>query len=219
MMKTAKDIMITKVISVKPETPLVEAVNLILKGHFTGLPVIDNTKHVVGVLTEFDLVMKDSSIYLPTFIKLFENIDIYKKNSSPIQDDLKRIFNTKVSEVMNKEPLTLLETTKLEEVAQTFAEHHRVDPIPIVNKENLLTGIISRSDLIKMFDVSHLALENSSLKRDIDKNVKHFINHFEKSFVVVSKYRTHFWFTISASFTILGFIIAWAWIIRISPAP
>src|SRR3989338_10696788 len=115
-MKTAKDLMTKKVISVNPDTLLVEAINMVFKYNFNGLPVVDNANRLVGILTEYDLVIKGSSIHLPTLIKLFSELDLYKKDKGLIKNDLEKIFKAKVSEAMNADPLTLQETATLEEV-------------------------------------------------------------------------------------------------------
>ncbi|HLD34524.1 MAG TPA: CBS domain-containing protein, partial [Patescibacteria group bacterium] len=67
---TVKDFMQIKVISVKPETPVVSAVRLLYANNLKGLPVIDNEQKVVGIFTEYDLIAKSSSINLSVFLKL-----------------------------------------------------------------------------------------------------------------------------------------------------
>ena len=91
-MATVSSMMTKKVISVHPETPLIEATNILLKDNFSGLPVVDNENHLVGIVTEYDLVIKGSSVHLPTLIKLLSQFDLYKKDQGLIKEDLKKIF-------------------------------------------------------------------------------------------------------------------------------
>ena len=51
-----KDFMQTKIISVKPETPVVSAVRLLYTNKLKGLPVVDNEQKVVGIFTEYDVI-------------------------------------------------------------------------------------------------------------------------------------------------------------------
>jgi CBS domain-containing protein len=56
--KTAKDIMTTRVVTVKPSTPIADAARLLVRRKISGVPVVeekDKTK-VVGILTEADLL-------------------------------------------------------------------------------------------------------------------------------------------------------------------
>ena len=54
-----KEIMTKKVISVTPETPLVEAAKLLNDHGFNGVPVIDGKRQLVGILTQYDLIEKE----------------------------------------------------------------------------------------------------------------------------------------------------------------
>lgn len=122
-----------------------------LEGGFGGLPVVNKDSVVVGILTDYDLTIKGSALHLPTFLKLLKEFEIYKKDSSLIKDDLEKILKMSVADAMNEEPLVLQEGASIEEAVKTFGEHHRVNPIPIVDKDNKLVGILSRRDIIKLF--------------------------------------------------------------------
>lgn len=217
-MKTVQDIMTNKVVSINPDISMVEAVNVLLKNGFNGLPVIDKDQKLVGIITEYDLVIKGSSVYLPTFIKFFKELDLYKKDKKLIKKDFEAILNTKVQDAMNRDPLTIFEDASLEEAVKTFGEHHKVNPIPVLSRENKVVGIISRSDMIKFFRVP--SLENtgpidSTDQRELDKKVNLFLKHLESQFVLVKKSRTRLWLAASILFAVVGYIIAWALIIRI----
>ncbi len=203
--------MTKNVISVRPETSLVEAANLLLKHQFNGLPVIDNQNKVVGVITEYDLILKGTAIHLPTFLKIFQELELYKKGSEPIRADLKKIFGLKVSEVMNSEPLVLVADTSILKITEAFTQHHRVNPIIIVDSVNTLVGVISRHDLLKFLgDPAMEPLPDDN----VDKQVDQFLNNYENKFTLVSKVRTRWWLIASVLFAVAGFIIAFALILR-----
>lgn len=123
MQDSVKSLMSSNVISVLPETSIITAIDIILSNNFNGVPVADKTGILVGIITKYDLIVKRDSV----------------------RDDMT------VKEVMNKEPLVLQEDVSLEDAVRAFSEHHRVDPIPVINKEQRLVGIISRYDLVKLF--------------------------------------------------------------------
>jgi CBS domain-containing protein len=56
--KTAKDIMTTRVVTVKPSTPIANAARLLVRRKISGVPVVDekDKTKVVGILTEADLL-------------------------------------------------------------------------------------------------------------------------------------------------------------------
>lgn len=51
-----EEFMTVNPVTVTPDMPVVEAADLILKGHFSGLPVVDEQNRVVGVVTVTDLI-------------------------------------------------------------------------------------------------------------------------------------------------------------------
>ena len=214
-MKTAKEIMTQNVISVNPETSVVEAVNIFLKHNFNGLPVTTQGGYLVGILTEQDLIIRGTSIHLPTFIKLFQQIDLYKKDSALIKEDLKKILELKVEDIMNKEPFCLEEGASIFQVVDAF-ENKLVNPVPVVNKDKILIGIISRYDLLKFMGDAEVNMNNIADQENMDKNINTFIDNFDKKFILVSKARTKWWLVASILFAILGFAIAYALILRLN---
>ena len=143
--------MTTKVISVYPETMLTEATKLITEHNFDGLPVISKDGHLVGILTEYDLINKTSSLSASFLERILS--DIYTTKEEDGSDDKKTVAELTVQDIMNPEPLTLTEDATLEEVIQTFRSHHRVNPIPIVNSSRQVVGIISRFDVLRPLNI------------------------------------------------------------------
>lgn len=214
----AGDIMTRKLITVKPEDLVVYAAKLLSENGFNGLPVVDVQNNLIGILTEYDLISQGNALHLPTLINILGNIDIYKKDKSLVKDDLKNLLTLKVKDVMNPEPLTIEADAWIQELSDLFAHHHRVNPIPVIDKNKKLVGIVSRFDLIKLFAGEEMHAQTSEPEgADIDKRVDRFIDRFEKRFVLVSKIRTKYlWPIISLTFAIVGFIIAFAIIIRVA---
>ncbi len=213
-MATVNELMTKKVISVGAETPLIEAANILSKYSLNGLPVVDKDNVLVGIVTDYDLIVKGTSIHLPTFIKLMSQIDLYKKDKSLIKDDLRKVLEIKVSEAMNNDPLVLSDGASVEEAVNAFAEHHRVNPIPVIDSQKKVIGILSRHDLNKLLKSSGFFLEGGEKERDIDKEVNSFINNFDREFVFVSKSQTRLWLVSSLISGAVGFIIAWLWVLN-----
>ena len=146
-----KDIMTIKVISVSPNTPVVDAAKIITEHNFVGLPVTDGEDHLLGILTEYDLITKTSSLNVSFLQKIIS--DLYPKDQAPSLDGEKSITELTVKDVMNPEPLTLKEDATFDDVIETFRAHHRVNPIPIVNGENKVVGIVSRFDILRPLNI------------------------------------------------------------------
>lgn len=213
-----KNIMTQQPYTVGPEDSVVYAAKILADHNFNGLPVVGADKALVGIVTEYDLISQGNAMHLPTLINVLGNIGVYKKDSSLVKDDLKNLLSLKVKDVMNTDPLTVEEDAWIQEVSDLFAHHHRVNPIPVVDKQKKLVGIVSRFDLIRLF-TDERAHQDVAVNHpeNLDKRVDNFINDFEKRFVFVSRTRTRYlWPILSLSFAIIGFIIAFSLILRIA---
>jgi len=143
------DIMTKKVVSVNPDTSLIEAAQIITEHNFDGLPVIDEEDRLLGIITEYDLISKKSIIYLPTLQIIIKNMPVIEKDKSQFRKDIELISSLTVKDVMNKNPITLSDKTNLKETVATFCKHHRINPIPVIDENNKVVGVISRFDILK----------------------------------------------------------------------
>src|SRR3989344_6473945 len=146
-----KNFMTKKVVSVNPDETLTTAAKILLKNNFDGLPVIDKSGKLLGLITEYNLVSKESAIHLPTFQIILQQLPVFKKDKSRFQKEIQKVSSLRVKNVMNTNPVTLNEKADYREAVKTFKRHHGINPIPIVNAEKKLVGIISRSDMLKIF--------------------------------------------------------------------
>lgn len=214
----AKDIMTRKPLTVSADTPLIDAARIMFEKNFNGIPVVDAGNKLIGLLTQQDLILHTNSIHLPTLIKLLSEIKVYKKDSSLVKDDLKKLLHLTVAGVMNHEPLTVDEGTPVDKVAEVFASHHAINPIPVVDTTGHLAGIVSRYDILKFFvgPSWNKASAPSTPHDQVDIQVNSFINEFESRFFLVSKSRTRLWLWLAIAFTIVGFSVAWFLILRVN---
>ena len=74
---------------------------------------------------------------------------IFEKNKTNLQKETDAINAIRVADVMNANPLTLSEDTTYQDALTSFRNHHRVNPIPIIDKERRVVGVISRYDMLK----------------------------------------------------------------------
>lgn len=146
-----KDIMTKNVVTLGPEVSLIEGAETIFKHDFDGLPIVDADNRVVGILTQYDMVAKGSAIHLPTFQKIITEMQVYKKDKASMAKDFQEVLSLKIKDVMNNNPLTLNQDTDIDEVIRTFSEHHKVNPIPVIDDNGRLVGVMSRFDIMRLF--------------------------------------------------------------------
>lgn len=147
---TAKDIMTKEVISAHSDTPILDVAKLLAEHNFDGIPITDPDNKLIGIVTEYDLINKTSAVHLPTLQVVLKNLPQFKKEEAHFQQE---ILSLKASDIMNKEPLTLTQDVSYEEIIKLFREHHRVNPIPVIDNDHKILGVISRFDVLRPFHV------------------------------------------------------------------
>lgn len=145
-----KDIMTKDVVTFDVQTSMSEAANLLISRGFTGAPVLKDGA-IVGIVTEADFFTRDQSLHLPTFLQLFSQIKIFKKDEQRFKQEFQRFLDTKVSDIMTTNLVSVDPDTTVEELAKIFVAK-RVNPIPVI-REGKLVGIVSRSDIVKIFQL------------------------------------------------------------------
>ena len=120
----AKDIMVSAVISVKPETETYEAIRLLVENNITGLPVVNDDMTLAGIVSEKDVLKL-----------LYYNGDGTDENVATVE------------KYMTKKVISFDENENLIEICDSFIKNH-FRRVPILSKGKLI-GIISRRDIIK----------------------------------------------------------------------
>lgn len=141
--------MTRKVVSVQDDMQLLDAYRIIARHRFDGVPVIDSKARLVGILTEYDVIAKESLVHLPTLQAISSQVRIYKKDASEWEKEVMILHALRVRDIMNPDPLTLPVTATFLEAVSAFQLHHRVNPIPIIDAKRHVVGVISRFDVLK----------------------------------------------------------------------
>jgi CBS domain-containing protein len=169
----AHQIMTRPVIAVTPETTIVEAANIMLQKHISGLPVVDATGKLVGVVSEGDFIRRSEIGTQRKRGRWLRFILGPGKSAS----DFVHEHGRKVSEVMTKTPLTITEDTALEEIVELM-EKNNVKRLPVI-REDRVVGIVSRANLLQA--VASLAREVPDPTADDDHIRNRVIDAMEKN--------------------------------------
>ena len=139
----ADQIMTRPVITVTPETTIVEAANTMLQRHISGLPVVDASGKLVGIISEGDFIRR-SEIGTQRQRGRFMRFIL---GSNGEAKDFVHEHGRKVGEIMTSEPHTIKEDTDLEKIVELM-ESNRVKRLPVMRGDKLV-GIVSRSNLLQ----------------------------------------------------------------------
>ncbi|MEM7581462.1 MAG: CBS domain-containing protein [Mastigocoleus sp.] len=152
MPKSVADIMTHNPTTVRQETPLQDAIKILAEKKISGLPVIDDTGNLVGVISETDLMWQETGVTPPAYIMLLDSV-IYLQNPATYERDLHKALGQTVGEVMSKNPITVSPEGSVKKAAQLM--HDRtIRRLPVVDSNGLLVGILTRGDIIKAMAAS-----------------------------------------------------------------
>ena len=143
---TARDLMNAPVACVMDETPLQEIAKLLLAEGISAAPVLDDAGHLVGIVSEGDLVRRRSGFSTGRrswWLDLFESdVDHNKELLNYIQH-----HGLRARDVMSHDVVTVEEDAPISTVAELL-EMHRIKRVPVLKGEKVV-GIVSRADLLK----------------------------------------------------------------------
>jgi len=145
-MLTAKDIMTTNIVTVSPETDVSQAARLLLEKHINGIPVVDSSGGIVGVLCQSDLIAQQKKISLPSLFTLLDGFISFSSTKN-LDMEFKKIAAIKVSEAMTADPITVSPDTVIEEIA-TLMVNRGFHTVPVI-QDGKLVGIIGKEDVLK----------------------------------------------------------------------
>ncbi len=144
--KKAKDFMTTNVIAVKENESIKHLFKIMDEGAILGVPVVDDKNHVIGMVTESDLIEHFTTLKAPRSINLLGGI-VYLDNIAEFNEKLKDHCAETVKDIMFESALTVTENATLLEVINLMSEK-KVSRLPVVSKKDELVGIITRSDIV-----------------------------------------------------------------------
>ena len=136
------EVMTREVTTVTPDVPLKDAAALLAAHKISGLPVVDASRRVVGVLSEEDILYKE--LGGPDEKGWLERLIEFRVP----EDD--KVSATTVGEAMSAPPITILPRRPLSEAASTMIEQG-VKRLPVVDVDGVLIGIVTRADLVRAF--------------------------------------------------------------------
>lgn len=152
--KRAKDIMTTDVIVANKNDIIANVANLLIKEKIGGLPVVDEENKVVGIISETDIMKKESHVDSPRMLNFIQGI-IFLDDMKKFEDDMKKfedemraIAAYKVEDLMSKDIITVNENDTFDYVANVMI-NKSINRVPVVDENNFLKGIICRYDIIK----------------------------------------------------------------------
>ncbi|NEP60677.1 MAG: CBS domain-containing protein [Symploca sp. SIO2G7] len=147
MSQTVAEVMTRDPIMVGPQTPIKEAIKLIAEQRISGLPVVDETGNLVGVISETDLLWQETGVEPPVYIMFLDSV-IYLENPARYDKELHKALGQTVGEVMSNEPNTVKPDQPLRKAAKLMQEKS-IRRLPVVDDSGKVIGILTPGDIVR----------------------------------------------------------------------
>ena len=145
-MLKVKDIMTKELITVSPATEITSAAKILLEKRINGLPVIDDSGKLVGILCQSDLVAQQKRIPIPSVYTLLDSF-IPLTSLRRIDKEVKKIAALKVEQAMTPDPVTIGPETDIEDVARLMVDK-KYHTLPVMDGDKIV-GIVGKEDVLK----------------------------------------------------------------------
>ncbi len=136
-----EDVMTREVLTVSPGASLKDAALMLVQHRISGLPVVDNQNHVLGVVSEADVLPKEAAGLLPSPLAWLPGFDT--------EVDRSKLEARLVGEAMTAPALTI-EASRPVSLAAKLMMERGINRLPVVEDRKLI-GIVTRADLVRAF--------------------------------------------------------------------
>jgi len=149
----ASDVMTADVETVTADDEVGEVLARLADVNFSGFPVVDEDDHVVGVVTEGDLVdlfeVDDRVLWIPIGIPPIVDTLTYAFDLPGDDVDIAAHADDPISSVMTADPVTVGVDATVDELLDLLANPEQdINRLPVVD-DGKLVGIITRQDLLR----------------------------------------------------------------------
>jgi CBS domain-containing protein len=169
----AHQIMTRQVITVATGASIVDAANIMLDKHISGLPVVNEAGLLVGIVSQGDFIRRAE---IGTQRKRGRWLKFLVGPGRAASDFIHE-RGRKVEEIMTSKPFTVTEDTTLEDIVELM-EHNNVKRLPVMRRDKLV-GIVTRSNLLQA--VAELARDVPDPTADDDHIRNHIITSIERT--------------------------------------
>jgi CBS domain-containing protein len=139
-------VMTDDVVRAEYGTPFKEVVRMLADHRISGLPVVDEDEHVIGVISETDLVAHQAQ----ATSRSEPGRGFRTLLTTTARRRAAKATARTAGRLMTEPPVTVHADDTIVEAARTMAER-QVERLPVIDEEDRLVGIVTRRDLLRVF--------------------------------------------------------------------
>jgi len=140
------DVMQTNVITIQTDMEIKEIARTLYDNKISGVPVVDSDGNLVGIVSEGDLLHKETNPQIPGVVGILGAL-IYYNGVKQYDSDLKKLIAVQASEIMTPNVIMINKEASIEEAASLMVSK-KIKRLPVMESGKII-GIVSRMDIIK----------------------------------------------------------------------
>ncbi len=142
-----REIMRTDVQIVPPDATIATIARLMADNRLAGVPVVENDQ-VIGIVTEADIIARQIDITVPLAYPFWDAIFIADAGPD-FGDELRKVLAVTARDLMSSPVINIRQRATLSQLA-TLILDEKVNPVPVLDDDYHLVGIVSRADLVRI---------------------------------------------------------------------
>jgi CBS domain-containing protein len=140
----AADIMTHPAVTLAEDASLADAIRIMVGRNISGLPVVDRQQHLVGVLTEGDLLRR---VEVGTADRHWSGMWNFLRGPGLNAEEYVRANSRRVADLMTRDPVSVTASTSLDNVVGLMERKH-IKRLPVLEDDRII-GVISRADVLR----------------------------------------------------------------------
>ena len=142
----AKDIMTSDPVVATQDWDVGKATTIMIEKGFNGLPVIDDSGRLVGIICQSDLIAQQKKLPLPSFFTFLDGL-ISLSSMKSLEKEAQKIAATTVKDAMTKDPVSVSPDTSIETIAALMVDNN-LHTLPVV-EDGKVTGVVGKEDVLR----------------------------------------------------------------------
>lgn len=135
-------------VTVGTDTTVEQIARVMVDEGIGGIPVVDDSGSLVGVVTESDLIVHDSDVEFPSFVHFLTGYVFVPGSLQRFEEKFRKAVGNTAKDVMTAEPVTVLVDDAVEDVATMMSEK-KMKRFPVMEGDRL-AGIITMADIVRL---------------------------------------------------------------------
>lgn len=146
-----RDIMSSPAITIGPEADIRTVARTLCEQQISGLPVVDDTGRVLGLITELDLISRSAPVHEPRYIAVLSAlIPLSPDEYRDYKEQLRHALAINAGQLMSEEFTTVTPETTVEDALEVMLDPAITTLLVIAGDK--LVGVVTRTDMVRLIE-------------------------------------------------------------------